>query len=63
MSSTDRNGKGNLLISYIFKGKSPYEQIHEEQKLKNELSQFMVERGYQYIIADDDLINAKLTGK
>lgn len=62
MSSTNGNGKGNILIAYSFKGDTPTEQIDEERRLMNELSQFMAERGYQYILADDDYINEKLLG-
>lgn len=60
MSSTNGNGKSNLLISYLLKGKTTCEQIDEEQKLKNELAQFMTDRGYKYIIADDEFITEKL---
>ena len=34
MSSIDGNGKGNLLISYLFKSKNVVKQVEEEAALK-----------------------------
>lgn len=34
MSSIDGNGKGTLLISYLFKSNNPFRQIEEEKQLK-----------------------------
>lgn len=60
LSSVDGNGKGNLLISYLFKSDNFKCQIDEENQLKKEIAQLMTTKGYKFVIADDALINAKL---
>lgn len=60
MSVIDGNGKGNLLISYIFNSDDFVEQIKEESELKKEISKVLSEKGYKFVIADDKLINEKL---
>lgn len=60
MSITNSNGKGNLLISYLFHNKDFIKQIDEEQELKNEIAELLNSKGYKFVIADDDLINDKL---
>lgn len=56
MSSTNRKGKGNLLITYLFKSSDVIEQIHEEMELKNEIAKLLSSKGYKFTIADDSLI-------
>lgn len=63
MSVLNNNGKGNLLISYIFKNNDFEEQIKEELNLKNEIASLLAEKGYKFIIADDDFIDNKLTSE
>lgn len=60
LSSVDGNGKGNLLISYLFKNNSFQGQIEEEKVLKVEIQKLMDSKGYKFIIIDDQLINEKL---
>ena len=60
MGSTNGNGVGNLLISYKFKGEGAARQVDEELVLKNAIIQLLSERGYKFIIADDEFINEKL---
>lgn len=60
MSSVNGDGKGNLLISYIFKNKDEIKQIEEEATLKREIARLLSEKGYKFVIADDELINEKL---
>lgn len=60
LSSVNRNGKGNLLISYLFKSEDIIDQIREERALKNELVKLMSSKGYKFVIADDELIDEKL---
>lgn len=60
MSLVNGNGKGNLLISYLFKSEDVIGQIKEEKALKNELIKLMSSKGYKFTIADDELINEKL---
>lgn len=60
MSSMNGNGKGNLLISYLFKSDDVIEHIDEEYMLKNEIAKLLSEKGYKFIIADDELINNRL---
>lgn len=62
MSIEDGNGKGNLLISYLFKSYNPFRQVDEEQELKKEIAKLLSSKGYKkFIIADDELITDKLT--
>lgn len=60
MSAINGDGKGNLLISYLFKGDDTLQHIDEEIMLKNEIAKLLSEKGYKFIIADDKLINNKL---
>lgn len=60
MSILNNNGKGNLLISYIFKNDDFAKQVDEEIELKNEIANLLSSKGYKFAIADDDLINEKL---
>lgn len=60
MSATNGNGKGNLLITYLFKNNSSTEQIDEERQLKNEIAQLLNSKGYKFVVANDELINKKL---
>lgn len=60
MSVLNGNGKGNLLVSYIFKSTDFDKQIDEEKSLKNEIANLLDSKGYKFIIIDDDLINEKL---
>ena len=60
MSSTNGNGKGNLLISYLFKKDNVLEQINEEAEIKALIQQLLSSKGYKYVIADDALISEKL---
>lgn len=60
MSSVNGDGKGNLLISYLFKSDDAIEHIDEESMLKNEIAKLLSEKGYKFVIADDELINNKL---
>lgn len=60
MSSINGNGKGNLLITYIFKSNDSFRQVDEEVELKNEIAKLLSSKGYKFIIADDELINEKL---
>ena len=57
MSSTNGDGKGNLLISYIFKSDNIVNQVAEESELKVLISQLLISRGYKFAIADDDIID------
>lgn len=61
MSSTNNNGKGNLLISYLFKSNGFVNQIEEERELKNEIANLLSLKGYKFIIADDNFINESET--
>jgi hypothetical protein len=63
MSSIDGSGRGNLLVSYIFKGDGVTDQIKEELALKQAIGQVLFDRGYKFIIADDQLIDEKLVEK
>ena len=64
MSSTNGDGKGNLLISYLFKNDNVLEQINEEAEIKALIKaliqQLLSSKGYKYVIADDALISEKL---
>lgn len=60
MSSINGDGKGNLLISYLFKSNDEVEHIEEEIMLKNEIAKLLSEKGYKFVIADDELIDKKL---
>ena len=60
MSSTNGNGKGNLLISYLFKKDNVLEQINEEAEIKALIRQLLSSKGYKFVIADDELISEKL---
>ena len=60
MSSTNGNGKGNLLISYLFKNDNVVKQIEEEAEIKVLIQQLLSSKGYKYVIADDALISEKL---
>ena len=60
MSSTNGNGKGNLLISYLFKNDNVVKQIEEEAEIKALIQQLLLSKGYKYVIADDALISEKL---
>ena len=60
MSSTNGDGKGNLLISYLFKNDNVLEQINEEAEIKALIQQLLSSKGYIYVIADDALISEKL---
>lgn len=60
MSSVNGSGKGNLLISYLFKNNDAIAQIDEEMELKNEIAQLLHSKGYKFAIADDELIHEKL---
>lgn len=63
------NGKGNLLITYLFKENDNDNvvcKIDIENTMKNELQQLAEQwkkRGFikRYMIGDDELINEKLT--
>lgn len=57
MSIINGDGKGNLLISYLFKNNDFAEQVIEENKLKNEIANLLNSKGYKFIIVDDDLID------
>lgn len=63
MSIANNNGKGNLLISYIFNSKDFEEQVREELALKNEIANLLSRKGYKFIIADDNFIDDKLLSK
>ena len=54
------NGKGNLLVSYIFKSDNIINQIAEESELKVLISQLLISKGYKFAIADDDIIDKRL---
>ena len=60
MSSTNGNGKGNLLISYLFKNDNVVKQIEEEAEIKVLIQHLLSSKGYKYVIADDSLISEKL---
>ena len=60
VSSTNGNGKGNLLISYLFKKDNVLEQINEEAEIKALIQQLLSSKGYKFVIADDELISEKL---
>ena len=60
MSSTNGNGKGILLISYLFKKDNVLEQINEEAEIKALIQQLLSSKGYKFVIADDELISEKL---
>ena len=60
MSSTNGDGKGNLLISYLFKNDNVVKQIEEEAEIKALIQQLLLSKGYKYVIADDALISEKL---
>ena len=60
MSSINGNGKGNLLISYLFKKDNVLEQISEEAEIKVLIQHLLSSKGYKFVIADDELISEKL---
>lgn len=60
MSIKNHNGKGNLLISYLFKSDDSIKQIDEEAEIKNKITNLLDSKGYKFVIADDDLISEKL---
>ena len=60
VSSTNGNGKGNLLISYLFKNDNVLEQINEEAEIKALIRQLLSSKGYKIVIAEDELISEKL---
>ena len=60
MSSTNGDGKGNLLISYLFKNDNVVKQIEEEAEIKVLIQHLLSSKGYKYVIADDALISEKL---
>jgi hypothetical protein len=47
MSSINGNGRGNLLISYLFKSKNPIGQVDEELQLKIEIAKLLGAKGYK----------------
>lgn len=63
MSIINNDGKGNLLVSYIFKSNNFEEQVKEELSLKNEIAALLSKKGYKFIIADDNFIDDKLLSK
>ena len=60
MSVINRNGVGNLLISYKFKKEKIVDQVSEEAELKVLLRCLLESKGYRFIIADDEFIDKKL---
>lgn len=60
MSIKNENGKGNLLISYLFKESDFINQIEEENQLKRDIAELLYNKGYKFVIADDDLIDKSL---
>lgn len=62
MSSVDDKNVGNLLITYKFKSTNPIDKVEEERKLKHKISKLLACEGYQFVIADDAYISAKLLG-
>ena len=62
MSIENRNGKGNLAISYLFPEDGIKEQVEIEQKIKNEIAEVLIRNGIKkFYIADDEFINENLT--
>lgn len=57
MSIITGDGSGNLLISYKFKSKEMSIQVNEEIDLKNMIASLLKDKGYKFIIADDQLID------
>lgn len=60
MSSVDGNGKGNLLITYLFKSNNMFNQVYEEAELKLLITSMLEKKGYKYVIADDVIIDKQL---
>lgn len=60
MSSINGDGKGNLLISYLFKSDKTTKQVKEEAELKVLISELMKNKGYKFTIADDEIIDKRL---
>jgi hypothetical protein len=60
MSSLNGDGKGNLLISYLFKSDKIIQQVEEEAELKVLISNLLNTKGYKFVIADDEIIDEKL---
>lgn len=60
MSSTNNNGKGNILITYLFKGDSVVKQVQEEAELKVLIEELLASKRYKFAIADDDTIDTRL---
>lgn len=60
MSIVNGNGKGNLLISYLFpEGSTLKEQCDLENELKNEFAKILHQKKLKFIIGDDEFINRK----
>ncbi|MDF2881307.1 MAG: hypothetical protein K0R54_1864 [Clostridiaceae bacterium] len=61
MSSINKNGRGNLLITYIFPNDNTVEQINLENKIKRAICIVLKENGInKFVIADDDLIDTRI---
>ncbi len=60
MSSILSENKGSLLVTYLSKGQSLSEKVQEEFELKCEIVNLLKEKGYRFIIADQDMLDERL---
>ena len=51
------------MITYALQSDDLPGQVQEEADLKNEIAAMLREKGYRFVIADDDLISQRLTEK
>lgn len=61
MSAINGDGKGNLLITYLFQNNKITKQIEEEAELKVLISNLLSTKRYKFVLADDEIIDKKLT--
>jgi hypothetical protein len=60
MSSINGDGKGNLLITYLFKSDRLIKQVEEEAELKVLIADLLHRKGYKFSIADDGVIDKRI---
>jgi len=60
MSVINCNGVGNIIITYKFKTDTLVNQIDEESRLKSDLAQFLRDKQYKFLLADDEVIDERV---
>lgn len=49
--------KFNIIITAINKEEDIIQQIQEEARIKNKISQLLIDDGYRFAICDDDMLD------